>query len=441
MNHNKKLIERLSWDDFYNLFQNNNRSKSDILMDQQLVYIYDRNIYAKIKQVDSDYIVLYYSNNYGWTESDINSIVDVNNNSIIPGLYIARTPENIKETKESKEISKEWILYYCTPSGDKLPLASNVTYSSTVKSVNNQLPNADGNILLTGSNINIVIDEVTFTIQDIIEDILNIEPEILINNYSSNNFIVEGDEEKISIETTKEQDLVKLKVKYIGEEAGVTKNPLILVQGNTEQYFDGSSEIRITIPETNKTLTINLNGEVITYDGSSDVSLDLNFEQDNNYIDMGEQLIDMPFSITEEQYNLLIQNNAPKIHITYNNKKYTLYRDNIAENNDIYYSNILFDNGKKYFLTLFISNTNKQGTLYYNTENHIPLSTIEDKDKILVVDEAGNPKWDINTGSGGGIGLIKFEIEGNNLILYYTDGIQEPDFYLDEEGHLIYDIQ
>ena len=43
--------------------------------------------------------------------------------------------------------------------------------------------------------------------------------------------------------------------------------------------------------------------------------------------------------------------------------------------------------------------------------------------------------------TGGGLGLIKFEIEENNLIMYYTDGTEQPNIFLDEEGHLICDIQ
>lgn len=266
---------------------------------------------------------------------------------------------------------------------------------------------------------------------------------------------------------------------------------------STEYWYPLGKGVLLISGIKNKTLTIRVNGEEFYYNGLEDITIDLNAvsgedltpevnqlgidvtelenavpsddidlvysgpyvvtenqelntenkllteniqiavgNTDLSYVDFGQQTLDVPFIINSEQYNLLSGTVAPKILITIDNKQLTLKRYAVVDG-VIYYSNTLLYNNIKYYLTF--TATAEQGVLHLYNENKIPLSSVSDANKILTIDENGNPIWGKNT--GGGLGLVKFEIEEGNLIMYYTDGTEQPNIFLDEEGHLICDIQ
>ena len=205
----KPLFLRKKWDE-YLTYINNPRSSEDTRFDGQIIYINDKNVYAKLHYISNTnkYVGILFHEDYGWgkniSQDELSSIPN-----LVPGLFIVNK-------------GNDYSLLFHSEDNSFIELASiSGGSSSIVKSVNSILPDSNGNILIDAEDINTVLNGNTLTIQEALQQLWNRNANISINNRTSNKYYIEG-ENNISVATSDASDGVLLKISYTGKDKFLT---------------------------------------------------------------------------------------------------------------------------------------------------------------------------------------------------------------------------
>lgn len=98
-------------------------------------------------------------------------------------------------------------------------------------------------------------------------------------------------------------------------------------------------------------------------------------------VDLGTQTSGQEFTITSEQSEQLLADVAPVVHATVNGYKIELYRFDKVDNS-AYYTNVLYYENKKYFMSLVVQGT--KATIKSLDEPIMPVPRQEDAGKVPV---------------------------------------------------------
>lgn len=98
-------------------------------------------------------------------------------------------------------------------------------------------------------------------------------------------------------------------------------------------------------------------------------------------VDLGTQTSGQEFTITSEQSEQLLADVAPVVHATVNGYKIELYRFDKVDNS-AYYTNVLYYENKKYFMSLVVQGT--KATIKSLDEPTMPVPRQEDAGKVPV---------------------------------------------------------
>lgn len=110
-------------------------------------------------------------------------------------------------------------------------------------------------------------------------------------------------------------------------------------------------------------------------------------EKGTPIIDVGQQTSGRPFSITAEQMQALLSDPAPEVHVSMSGMVITLRRYDMTSN-VAYYSNVMYSQGVKHFISMQAMGTS--ATITDAEEIQIPTpSGAGDKDKILQANANG----------------------------------------------------
>lgn len=235
----KPLFLRKKWDE-YLTYINNPQSSGDTRFDGQIIYINDKNVYAKLHYISNTdkYVGILFHGDYGWgrniSQDELSSIPN-----LVPGLFIVNKDNNYSLLFHSEDNS---FIELASISGGS---------SSIVKSVNSILPDSNGNILIDAEDINTILNGSNLTIQKALQQLWDRNTNISINNRASNKYYIEGDD-NISVVTSDSADGVLLKISYTGEDKFLTKIVGEITDEGYKQTFsignNNDNDVVSTIP-------------------------------------------------------------------------------------------------------------------------------------------------------------------------------------------------